>query len=181
MCLEAFTSARLMSCASVSCRSLGSGPTWPTQGPQATLNVALNNLVAAGLVVVVSAGNDGGLGPTSLGMCVLALRAGAQATAAMINEAGCCGRLQTARECGLRPCNCFMLHAEALPWAFTSCVGTESQPPQWHQAPSPLPPVRTRPSPFMMLFLNPATYWCVTSGLNMLQVPVGFVRRAYIS
>jgi len=51
-------------------RSLGSGPTWPTQGPQATLNAALNNLALAGLVVVVSAGNDGGLGSTSLGMCV---------------------------------------------------------------------------------------------------------------
>ncbi len=51
-------------------RSLGSGPTWPTQGPQAALNAALNNLALAGLVVIVSAGNDGGLGSTALGMCV---------------------------------------------------------------------------------------------------------------
>ena len=50
------------------CRSLGGGPTWPTQGPQATLNVALDNLAAAGLLIVVSAGNDGGLDPLSLGM-----------------------------------------------------------------------------------------------------------------
>ena len=43
-------------------RSLGSGPTWPTSGPDAVINEVLANLVYAGLVVSVSAGNSGGIG-----------------------------------------------------------------------------------------------------------------------
>jgi len=56
-------------------RSLGSGPTWPTQGPDAVLNDVLANLVYAGLFVAVAAGNAGGTtgfdapSPT-LGLCV---------------------------------------------------------------------------------------------------------------
>ena len=42
------------------CRSLGSGPTFPLDGPDAVLNVALNNLDIAGMVVAVAMGNSGG-------------------------------------------------------------------------------------------------------------------------
>ena len=42
-------------------RSLGGGPTWPASGPDAVANEAFANLVYAGLVVSVSAGNSGGI------------------------------------------------------------------------------------------------------------------------
>ena len=42
-------------------RSLGSGPTYPVQGPDAALNVALDNSAASGIVVAIAAGNSGGL------------------------------------------------------------------------------------------------------------------------
>jgi len=54
------------------CRSLGSGPTWPTEGPDAVINEVLANLVYAGLVVSVSAGNSGGISGYAaggLGLC----------------------------------------------------------------------------------------------------------------
>ncbi len=56
-------------------RSLGSGPTWPTQGPDAVLNEVLANLVYAGLFVAVAAGNAGGTAgfdvpQPELGLCV---------------------------------------------------------------------------------------------------------------
>ena len=48
-------------------RSLGSGPTWPTLGPDAVINEVLANLVYAGLVVSVSAGNSGGIAGLAAG------------------------------------------------------------------------------------------------------------------
>ena len=57
-------------------RSLGSGPTWPTSGPDAVINEVLANLVYAGLVVSVSAGNSGGISGYAaggLGLCGPAL------------------------------------------------------------------------------------------------------------
>lgn len=40
-------------------RSLGSGATYPLDGTAAQLNVVLNNMAIAGIIVVVAAGNAG--------------------------------------------------------------------------------------------------------------------------
>ena len=56
-------------------RSLGNPlTTWPLDGPDAALNVALNNLALGGMVVIAAAGNSGGLdisvSPPDTGLCV---------------------------------------------------------------------------------------------------------------
>ena len=48
-------------------RGFGGPPTWPSVGPDAVLNEVLANLVYAGLVVTVAAGNTGGISDYAAG------------------------------------------------------------------------------------------------------------------
>ena len=48
-------------------RSLGNVASWPLSGPGGSFNVVVDNLVKAGIVIVISAGNSGGILPGNLG------------------------------------------------------------------------------------------------------------------